>query len=176
MKKILVLVDLQNDFIDGALGTAEAQSIIPKLVQKIKEHDGDIYITLDTHYENYMDTREGQKLPVPHCIKGTDGHALCMEINKALSGKIYTTIEKNTFGSTILPEIIKERYKDEEICFEVCGLCTDICVVSNVLLLKANFVEANITVDASCCAGVTVEKHMAALETMRSCQIDVVEQ
>ena len=175
MKKILIVVDLQNDFVDGALGSAQAMAIIPKAAQKIKEHDGDIYITLDTHYDNYMETSEGAKLPVPHCIKGTYGHELNETIKDALSGRIYTTVEKITFGSVVLPQIIEQRYKDEEISFELIGLCTDICVVSNALVLKANFPEVPISVDASCCAGVTPDKHNAALETMRSCQIEVKE-
>lgn len=175
VKKILVLVDLQNDFVDGALGSSEAVSIIPKCVQKIKEHEDDIYVTLDTHYENYMETSEGAKLPVPHCIKGTYGHELNQEIKNALSGRIYTTVEKGTFGSVVLPQIIEQRYKGEEISFELIGLCTDICVVSNALVLKANFPEVEMSVDASCCAGVTPDKHNAALETMRSCQIEVKE-
>ncbi len=175
MKKILILVDLQNDFIDGALGSAEAVEIVPRTVEKIKAHDGDIFLTLDTHYENYMETSEGENLPVPHCIKGTNGHALNQQIKDALTGRIYTTVEKNTFGSIVLPQIIEQRYKGEQICFELCGLCTDICVVSNALMLKANFPEVPISVDASCCAGVTPEKHKAALETMRSCQIYVKE-
>jgi len=175
MKKILVIIDMQNDFIDGTLGSAQAIEIVPKTVEKIKAHEGDIFLTLDTHYENYMETSEGAKLPVPHCIKGTNGHEINPVIKDALSDKIYTTVEKNTFGSIALPRIIEEDYNTEEISFELCGLCTDICVVSNALLLKAYFPEVPISVDASCCAGVTPEKHKAALETMRSCQIDITE-
>ncbi len=175
MKKILVIIDMQNDFIDGALGSCEAQAIVPDIVRKIKEYDGDIFLTLDTHYENYMQTNEGKNLPVPHCIKGTSGHELGQEIKDALLDRIYTSVEKNTFGSTALVRIIEEEYKTGEISFELCGLCTDICVVSNALMLKAYFPEAPISVDASCCAGVTPEKHKAALETMRSCQIDIIE-
>ena len=173
MKKILVVVDMQKDFVDGALGTKEAQAIIPAVVKKIKEFDGDIFATLDTHSEDYMDTPEGRKLPVPHCIKGTDGWKLDAKVEEALAGKKYTAVEKPTFGSVELPDMIREAAGDEELSVEVIGLCTDICVVSNVLLLKAAFYESPISVDSACCAGVTPEKHEAALETMRSCQIDV---
>ena len=174
MKKILVVVDMQNDFVDGALGSKEAAAIVPAAAKKISEFDGDIFVTFDTHFENYMDTAEGKKLPVPHCIKGTDGWELNGEIMKALIGKKFMPVEKNTFGSVELPALIKEKVGDEEFSAEIIGLCTDICVVSNALIIKANFPEAPITVDAACCAGVTPEKHEAALETMRSCQIDVV--
>ncbi len=173
MKKFLVVVDMQKDFVDGALGTKEAQAIIPAVVKKIKEFDGDIFATLDTHGEDYMDTPEGRKLPVPHCIKGTDGWKLDAKVEEALAGKKYTAVEKPTFGSVELPDMIREAAGDEELSVEVIGLCTDICVVSNVLLLKAAFYESPISVDSACCAGVTPEKHEAALETMRSCQIDV---
>ncbi len=173
MKKFLVVVDMQKDFVDGALGTKEAQAIIPAVVKKIKEFDGDIFATLDTHGEDYMDTPEGRKLPVPHCIKGTDGWKLDAKVEEALAGKKYTAVEKPTFGSVELPDMIREAAGDEELSIEVIGLCTDICVVSNVLLLKAAFYESPISVDSACCAGVTPEKHEAALETMRSCQIDV---
>ena len=174
MRKILVVVDMQNDFVDGALGSKEAAAIVPAAAKKISGFDGDIFVTFDTHFENYMDTAEGKKLPVPHCIKGTDGWELNGEIMKALSSKKFTPVEKNTFGSVELPALIKEKVGDEEFTAEIIGLCTDICVVSNALIIKANFPEAPITVDAACCAGVTPEKHEAALETMRSCQIDVV--
>lgn len=173
MKKILVVVDMQKDFVDGALGSAEAVAIVPKVAEKIKCFDGDIFVTFDTHFENYMDTAEGKKLPVPHCIKGTDGWLPDNAVAEALEGKAYTPVEKITFGSVELPELIKEKAGDEEFSVELIGLCTDICVVSNALLIKANFPEASVSVDSSCCAGVTKEKHEAALETMRSCQIDV---
>lgn len=173
MKKVLVVVDMQKDFVDGALGSKEAVAIVPAVVNKINEFDGDIFVTYDTHYENYMETAEGKKLPVPHCIKGTDGWELNDEVKQALVAKKYTPVEKNTFGSVDLPVIIKEAVGDEKFTIELIGLCTDICVVSNALIIKANFPEAPISVDAACCAGVTSEKHKAALETMRSCQIDV---
>ena len=174
MKKFLIVVDMQKDFIDGALGSAEACAIVPAAVKKIAAFDGEIYATLDTHFENYMETAEGKKLPVPHCIKGTGGWKLNKEIALALEGRNYTAVEKNTFGSVKLPELVKAAAGDEEMYIELIGLCTDICVVSNALLLKANFPETAIAVDAACCAGVTPAKHEAALETMRSCQIDVI--
>ena len=173
MKKILVVVDMQKDFVDGALGSNEAVAIVPAVAEKIKGFKGDIFVTFDTHYENYMETAEGKNLPVKHCIKGTDGWKLNAEVLKALDGKKYTPVEKITFGSVDLPGLIKKAVGDELFEVELIGLCTDICVVSNALLLKANFPETVITVDAACCAGVTPDKHEAALETMKSCQIDV---
>lgn len=174
MKKYLVVVDMQNDFVDGILGTKEACSIVPAAVEKIKGFDGEIFATFDTHFENYMETSEGKKLPVPHCIKGTEGWKLNNEIKAALSEKEFTPVEKYTFGSVDLPEIIKKASGGDKFAVELIGLCTDICVVSNALLLKANFPEADISVDAKCCAGVTPEKHDAAVETMKSCQIDII--
>ena len=174
MKKILIVVDIQNDFVDGALGTKEAQAIIKPAVEKIKEFEGDIFVTYDTHYENYMDTLEGEKLPVPHCIKGTVGWELNPLIAQALSGKKYNAVEKLTFGSVDLPALVKERIGDDTAEITLIGLCTDICVVSNALILKANLLDCEIFVDSSCCAGVTPETHNAALETMRCCQINVI--
>ena len=173
MKKILVVVDMQKDFVDGALGSKEAVAILPAVVKKIRDFDGDIFVTLDTHGADYMETAEGRKLPVPHCIKGTDGWELDKDVRAALAGKSYTPVEKRTFGSVDLPGLIGQAAGGAAFSVEVIGLCTDICVVSNALLLKAHFPEAAIAVDAACCAGVTPEKHEAALETMRSCQIDV---
>ena len=175
-KKILVVVDMQNDFISGALGSAEAEAIVPAAAEKISGFEGTVFATLDTHYDNYSETSEGKHLPVPHCIKGTAGHELAPEIAAALSSKKFTKVEKNTFGSLLLPKLIRETAgeNDKELDIELIGLCTDICVASNALILKANFPEADISVDARCCAGVTPEKHIAALETMKSCQINVI--
>ena len=173
MKKLLIVVDMQNDFIDGSLGTKEAQAIVPKVIDKIKNWEGEIIVTQDTHYDNYLETREGKYLPVKHCIKGTIGHKVNEDIFDALlkHNRNFAYLNKITFGSTALPEIIKgQNFKH----IELIGLCTDICVVSNAMLLKAHYPEINIAVDASCCAGVTPEKHQAALEVMRSCQIEVV--
>lgn len=175
MKKILVVVDMQKDFVDGALGTKEAVDIVGNVAAKIEKADGDIIVTYDTHNPDYMNTQEGKKLPVPHCIKGTDGWKLDARVQAALENKVYTAIEKPTFGSVRLPEYIKENYNPAEIEIELIGLCTDICVVSNALLLKAHFTQTQISVDASCCAGVTPESHEAALLTMRMCQVNVTE-
>ena len=173
MKRFLVVVDMQKDFVDGALGSGEAVAVVPAVVKKIKAFDGEIFVTCDTHFKNYMDTQEGKFLPVPHCVKGTAGWQLDKDVATALSEKAYTPVEKITFGSTALPELIGRSAGEEPFSVELIGLCTDICVVSNALLLKARFPEAPISVDAACCAGVTPEKHAAALETMRSCQITV---
>ena len=176
MKKILVVVDMQNDFIDGSLGTKEAQAIVGKAAGKIrscKEEGYTVLGTLDTHAPNYLDTAEGKKLPVKHCIKGTQGWELNPVIEKEMEGCF--VVEKTTFGSLELPQIIEDMAEDEEeLRIELIGLCTDICVVSNALILKASFPEDEIAVDASCCAGVTPEKHLAALETMQSCQITIL--
>ena len=174
MKRFLVVVDMQNDFVDGALGSEQAAAIVPAAVEKISSFDGDIFVTLDTHFEDYLQTSEGKKLPVAHCIKGTNGWRLNKDIKAVLDGKDFTEVEKNTFGSVNLPGLIKKAAGEEDFSIELIGLCTDICVVSNALLLKASFPEAPIIVDSACCAGVTNEKHKAALETMRSCQIDVL--
>lgn len=173
MKQFLVVVDMQVDFIDGALGSKEAQTIVNRAADKIRVFPGQIFVTLDTHGTDYLQTAEGKKLPVEHCIRNTPGWELNDTIAEALRGKAYTLVEKPTFGSVVLPEMIRDAAGDEDFTIEIIGLCTDICVVSNALLLKANFPEKQIAVDAACCAGVTPEKHHAALETMRSCQIDI---
>ena len=173
MKHLLIVVDIQKDFVDGALGTAEAVAIVDNAAKKIKEFDGDIIVTYDTHFENYMDTAEGVKLPVPHCIKGSAGWELNETVAQALADKKYTAVEKITFGSVDLPLLIKNAVGDEDFDITLIGLCTDICVVSNALILKANFPEKEVYVDASCCAGVTVDTHNAALATMKMCQINV---
>ena len=176
MKKVLVVVDMQNDFVDGALGTKEAVAIVPNVVKKIREFDGDeIFVTYDTHYDNYLSTLEGQKLPVPHCIDGSYGHELNAEIKAALAGRHYMDVIKAGFGSFSISRGLKDRYPGEEMEIELVGLCTDVCVVSNALIMRAGYPNAKITVDASCCAGVTPETRAAALTTMRCCQIDVIE-
>jgi len=174
MKNLLIVVDMQNDFIDAALGTPQAQEIVENAVEKIKKFEGEIFATLDTHEEDYMDTQEGQLLPVPHCIRGTKGWELNEKVKEALEEKGYTAVTKPAFGSVDLAETIKKKYGHQEIQIQLIGLCTDICVVSNALLLKANFPEARINVDSSCCAGVTPQKHEAALLTMESCQIEIL--
>ena len=172
MRKLLIVIDMQNDFIDGSLGTKEAEAIVPSVVQKITSYDpADVFFTRDTHQVNYLQTQEGKNLPVEHCIEGTKGWELNDEIEAVRRGSVI--INKPTFGSTVLVDTIREIASKEEIEIEMVGLCTDICVVSNALLLKAAMPEISITVDPSCCAGVTPEKHDAALVTMGSCQIYV---
>ena len=173
MRKILVVIDMQNDFIDGALGTKEAVGIVENVKKKIASYPAeDVFATKDTHEENYLSTQEGKFLPVRHCIRGTSGWEIRADIAALLkNAAIY---EKPTFGSVKLAEEIKKISETEELEIELIGLCTDICVVSNALLLKACMPEVRISVDSACCAGVTPEKHLAALETMRSCQISVV--
>ncbi|MBQ8550178.1 MAG: isochorismatase family protein [Clostridia bacterium] len=174
MKHFLVVVDIQNDFVNGALGTAEAVAMLPAAERKIKDFTGEIFVTYDTHFEDYMNSAEGKKLPVEHCIKGTEGWSLNARIAEALDGRDYTAVQKITFGSVELPQLIKQAAGDEDFDITLIGLCTDICVVSNALILKANFPEKNIIVDSACCAGVTPDTHEAALTTMKMCQIDVL--
>lgn len=173
MKHFLVVVDIQKDFVDGSLGTAEAVAILEKAAAKIKAFEGEIFVTFDTHFENYMDTAEGKKLPVPHCVVDTDGWQLHEKIAAALANISYTPVKKRTFGSVELPELICQAAAGEDFDVTLIGLCTDICVVSNALILKANFPEKEICVDAACCAGVTPQSHDAALTTMQMCQIRV---
>ena len=174
MEKILIVVDMQKDFVDGALGMPEAVAIVPNVCEKIRSFNGDIIVTYDTHPESYLDTAEGQKLPVEHCIKGTPGWQLDAAVADALKGKVYTVVEKPTFGSTDLPDKIADLVGEEPFEVTLIGLCTDICVVSNALLLKAHFPEQTIRVDSACCAGVTPDTHNAALATMKMCQIDLL--
>ena len=173
MKKLLIVVDMQNDFIDAALGTPEAVSIVEAVKEKIRSYPAEnVIATMDTHGEDYLKTQEGRNLPVTHCVKGTDGWQIRPDIAELLTGaRIY---EKPAFGSTALAADLRALSEKEDLELELVGLCTDICVVSNALLLKAAMPEVRIFVDAACCAGVTPEKHQAALETMRSCQIHVV--
>lgn len=174
MKNILVVVDMQNDFVSGALGTVEAREIADSVAEKIescRKDGGLIVFTKDTHDSGYMRSREGKYLPVAHCVKGTDGHELAPQILAAFrEGDI--VIEKPTFGSTELVSALAP-YIQADTVIELCGVCTDICVVSNALILKAAYPETDIAVDSACCAGVTPQKHAAALTTMASCQITV---
>ena len=169
MSKLLLVIDMQNDFIDGALGTKEAVAIVPYVKEVIEYFDGKILFTRDTHFENYMDTQEGHNLPVPHCIKGTEGWEICPEL-KALCTE--EPIDKITFGSKELPDIVKEMSDLESIT--LIGLCTDICVISNAMILKAFYPETPIIIDAKACAGVTPESHQTALNAMKMCQIKVI--
>ena len=174
MKRFLIVVDMQKDFVVGALGTPEAQQIVPRVVEKIRGFEGEIIITYDTHEEDYMETREGRFLPVPHCIRDTAGWQLNAEVTAALEERAYTVVEKPTFGAVTLPEVVEQLAGDEEFTVELVGLCTDICVVSNALLLKARLPETKVRVAAACCAGVTPASHAAALETMKMCQVELV--
>lgn len=173
-QRVLVAIDMQNDFITGSLGTKEAQAIVEKVCRKIQGFDGEVLFTLDTHGPDYLETQEGRLLPVAHCIKGTPGWELEPRV-KALCRT--TPIEKPTFGSTGLADVLQAKYIYggglDEVVFV--GLCTDICVVSNALLVKARLPEVPLTVDASCCAGVTPEAHQHALAVLRSCLIHVEE-
>jgi len=174
MKKILIVVDMQNDFITGSLGTKEAELIIDNVITKIKEYKPQhIYVTLDTHSVNYLQTSEGKNLPVEHCIRGTAGWELNERVKEALADAI--NIEKPTFGSyTLVDQIYSLYMREQELEIELIGLCTDICVITNALLLKTKMPEVLIKVDSSCCAGVTPESHEAALTVMRMCQVQVV--
>lgn len=176
MKKILIVVDMQNDFINGSLGTPEAQAILPKVVEKIKNEREDTYFifTRDTHPVNYLYTAEGKKLPIVHCIENTAGWNIAEEITELFEFMPHI-VNKPTFGSTELIDYLADIIEDpNDTTIEFCGLCTDICVVSNVLITKAFFPEVAIVVDSKCCAGVTPASHEAALTTMKMCQIDIV--
>ncbi len=173
MRKILIVVDMQNDFIDGSLGTAEARAIVQPVIDKIKQYEPEnIWATRDTHGEDYPDTQEGRRLPVKHCIRGTKGWEIAGEVAAVMPEA--TIIDKPAFGSVELANRLAALASREEIELELVGLCTDICVVSNALNLKTRMPEVPISVDAACCAGVTPESHRAALETMGMCQITVV--
>ena len=174
--KLLVVVDMQNDFIDGALGSPEAQAIVPAVAEKVRKHaeGGEpILYTKDTHYDWYLQSQEGRKLPVPHCIYGTKGHQLHPDIH--ISGSYYA--DKLTFGLADIGEIVERIAKDRDVVIdeiELVGLCTDICVISNAMLLKAYFPEMPIIVDSKCCAGVTPASHENALNAMKMCHIDII--
>jgi len=171
-EKLLVVVDMQKDFVDGSLGTPEAQAIVEHVVRKVETFDGRVVFTRDTHKENYMDTQEGKLLPVVHCIENTEGWEIIPELETLRAAQNARCYNKPTFGCTELAADIKREYEAGEVSeVELVGLCTDICVVSNALLIKAYAPELPVAVDSACCAGVTAAKHEAALETMRSCQI-----
>ena len=167
--KVLIVVDMQNDFITGTLGTPEARAVVDKVVEKIKSFDGMVLATRDTHAESYLSSQEGKNLPVPHCIKGSSGWQLCREIEKLL---VTPPIDKPTFGSSELGQMLSSYNKIKPITeVTLVGVCTDICVISNALLVKAFLPEAIVSVDASCCAGTTPESHQRALDAMKVCQI-----
>lgn len=169
MKKLLVIVDMQNDFVTGALANPDAKKIIKKIKKYAESFDGDIIFTRDTHTKNYMETQEGKNLPVPHCIRGTEGWQIVDEL-KDIPAKYY--FNKRTFGSTDLAKVIRREYSDAEIYF--CGTCTGICVISNAMLAKASAPEAKINVLGKLCTCVTPESHQTALEAMKMCQINII--
>lgn len=169
--KLLIVVDMQNDFIDGSLGTAEAVAIVPKVAEKIRNFSGRVIATRDTHGGNYLETQEGRNLPVAHCIRGTAGWELCPEIQELIKEP---PVDKKTFGSAALGEMLRGLDAQEKLeSVTLVGLCTDICVISNAMLIKAFLPETPIIVDASCCAGVTPESHARALQAMAACQIAI---
>lgn len=171
MQDILIVVDMQNDFIDGALGTKEAEAVVPKVEEKIKNFSGKVLFTRDTHEEDYMDTQEGHNLPVPHCIRGTWGWEIREELEALRKEE---PVDKVTFGSADLGKQLKALNEEDTVqSITLVGLCTDICVISNAMVLKAFLPEAKIIVDAACCAGVTPESHQRALEAMKVCQIEI---
>ncbi len=170
MRKVIVVIDMQNDFIDGALGTKEAQAMLPHLVAKLeREKDALLIFTQDTHSKNYMETQEGRNLPVLHCIKPEKGWEIAPSLQPFVK-KAAAVIEKPAFGSLELPKAVAKLQPDE---VELVGLCTDICVISNAMILKAAFPELPVAVDASCCAGVTPASHDNALQAMKMCQVDI---
>lgn len=172
MRKILLVIDMQNDFINGALGTPEAEAIVDRVAEEIAKYPaGDVIATRDTHPENYLETQEGRNLPVVHCVEGTLGWELHPKIAAVLKNAV--VIDKSTFGSKELAEKLALLAELDELDVTLVGLCTDICVVSNALLVKAFLPETTVRVIADCCAGVTPESHRAALETMRMCQIQI---
>ena len=176
MEHILVVIDMQNDFIDGTLGTEEAREIVKTAAKKIREFKGIIYGTLDTHYSDYLSTQEGKNLPVSHCILGEEGWALHPDIMDAISetkAEVMDFCRKDTFGSIELCELLKQRYEGKDAEIEFIGLCTDICVISNALMVKAALPEAKLIVCADLCAGVTKESHENALNALKMCQVEI---
>ncbi|MBQ6825067.1 MAG: cysteine hydrolase [Clostridia bacterium] len=167
--KYLIVVDMQVDFITGSLGSNQAKAIVQNVLNKVKSFDGKVIFTRDTHYADYLNTQEGIKLPVEHCIKDTAGWQICDELKEYTE----TVIDKETFGSINLPEILK-GFGDEIEEIELCGLCTDICVISNAMILKAAFPETKIIVDSKCSAGVSNESHNTALDAMKAVQIEII--
>lgn len=180
-KKILVVVDMQNDFVNGVLGNDMTKAVLPNVVKKLKEHYRDydaIYITRDIHFDNYLQTLEGKKLPVEHCLKDGNGKNIVKELWDAVkelrkAGKFIRVVDKHTFASKELVDYLSATCGSSDV-IELCGVCTDICVVSNAICLRAELPNTVIQVDANCCAGTTLENHNSALATMASCQIDII--
>lgn len=173
MKNILIVVDMQNDFVDGVLGSPEAVAILPAVADKIRNHQGMLIFTRDTHTSEYMDTREGKYLPVPHCIEGTTGWEIHPTVWSAIpEGADVTVVDKPTFGSVALARQLEELHRHTPVStVTLIGVCTDICVISNAMLIKAALPEIDVVIDAACCAGVTPESHQNALSAMKMCQI-----
>lgn len=172
MQDVLIVVDMQNDFIDGALGTPEAVEIVPRVRERILGFSGPVLFTRDTHGEDYLKTQEGRRLPVPHCIKGSEGWQIRAELDAL---RTLPAIDKPGFGSPELAEKLREMDGENHIAsVTLIGLCTDICVISNAMLIKAALPETAVRVDAACCAGVTPESHATALAAMKACQIDII--
>ena len=178
MKELLVVIDMQNDFLSGSLGTDEARAIVPNVCEKIENWKGDVVMTRDTHTDDYLSTAEGKMLPVPHCIQGSEGWQINKDIWNAYtkisgagSGRLSAVVNKCTFGSIVLSNIAGDMNYDRVI---LCGVCTDICVISNAMLLRASLPEAEIIVDAACCAGVSPESHKLALDAMAPCNIKII--
>lgn len=170
-KNVLAVIDMQNDFIDGALGTKEAEAIVEKVAAQIRDFEGEVVYTRDTHFEDYLRTQEGAKLPVEHCIKETEGWQIREEVRQAGVGEA-KIFDKLTFGSVELAEYLKNMTDLESVT--VIGLCTDICVISNALVIKAFLPEVTVRVNADCCAGVTPQSHRNALEAMKMCQVEII--
>lgn len=176
MSKLLVVVDVQNDFIDGALGTGEAVSIIENVIAKIKNYEADgepVIFTMDTHSDNYLETQEGKNLPVKHCIASTKGWEINDRIKEAIDLNQYKIYEKITFGSSKLAKDLLNGVYDGISQVELIGICTDICVITNAMLFKTLLPEVPVLIDAACCAGVTPESHANALNAMKMCQINI---
>lgn len=174
-RKYLIVVDMQNDFTYGALRNEDAINVIPAVVKKVQNHKGNVVFTMDTHYSDYLNTQEGKNLPIPHCISHTEGWELIPKLDKIKDEKSCRVYLKNTFSCVKLAHDLKEENKAESIDeIELVGVCTDICVISNAMLLKAFLPEVKIVVDAGCCAGVTKESHEKALDAMRACQIEII--
>lgn len=173
-KKYLLVIDMQNDFVDGALGTPEACAIVDAVAARAREFDGEVVFTRDTHGEDYLATQEGRNLPVAHCVEGTPGWELAPAVEAVRAERGARVFNKPAFGSVELARWLAEQDAREGVeSVELCGLCTDICVVSNALLVKAALPEVPLRVGKDLCAGVTPEAHEAALATMRSCQVEV---
>lgn len=172
--EILVVIDMQNDFISGTLGSQQARGIVPSVVEKVSNWQGEVLFTRDTHQDNYLDTQEGRILPVVHCVEGSEGWEICKELQEYVKSE---PLDKPSFGGLELPDRIRTiigNCPESEVTITLLGLCTDICVISNAMILKPAFPEACVVVDSNCCAGVTTESHINALSAMKMCQIDIL--